>query len=157
VLRQRMLMAKLNGLADNALAPRSLRTRIGKQQRQSLPQSRLPPSRSCRLVGFQVGAVHAVGCGRSRKERSALIGFQHRLTLWSMTTGTHIPATTPEPLRCEAPRPGTRRHDRKQDPLSVLVRHLARQAARQMFGDADNLDGGQIDPPDFALGDREAA
>ena len=66
-----------------------------------------------------------------------------------MTIGTHIPATTPAPLRCEAPRTGTRRHDGKQDPLSALVRHLARQAARQMFRDAYNLDGGPIDPPNL--------
>ena len=70
-----------------------------------------------------------------------------------MTTGTDIPATTPEPLRCEAPRPVIRRHDEEQDPLSVLVRHLARQAARQMFRDVGNLDGGRIDAPNFELGD----
>ena len=64
-----------------------------------------------------------------------------------------MPARMPDPPRGGAPRPGGRHHDGKQDPLSALVRHLARQAARQMFRDGGNLDGGQIDPPNFELGD----
>jgi hypothetical protein len=70
-----------------------------------------------------------------------------------MTTGTDMFARTPAPPCCKEPRPGARRHDGNQDPLSALVRHLARQAARQMFRDVGNPDSGRMDPPNFELGD----
>lgn len=69
-----------------------------------------------------------------------------------MTTGTDILASTPEPLRRKALRPGGYCHG-KHDPLTALVRHLARQAARQMFRDGGYLDGGEIEPPNLQLGD----
>jgi hypothetical protein len=53
---------------------------------------------------------------------------------------TETLATLPDPPHGGRPRSAKPCHDKSQNPLSDLVKHLARQAARQMFRDGEGLD-----------------
>jgi len=84
------------------------------------------------MVGMDLGRNHAVKVGK--------VVRLLRLWLWSMTTRNELPARTSGSRHGDAARGRTGRHDEVQDPMSVLVRHLARQAARQLFRPGDAPD-----------------